>query len=109
MSDPRFIDWSSGEDVTEKIICVTPTTEKRHLERRASDVSDRRKADKLDQLVIDARFNLAFWMKLWNAHPELEATQTRAFYEGQISAWKNILFYAEPKCELEIIRSNHAD
>lgn len=62
MSDSGFM------DVTEKIICVTPSTERRHLERRASDRSDRDKARRFDQLMVDALFQMEHWVKTWNAY-----------------------------------------
>lgn len=92
----KYLDFNSGENVTDKIICVTPTSEKRHLERRpqprrSEDRIAHTKAAKFGQLLADLRFRYDFWWKLYQQNPS-------GYYEGRVTAYSEILrFYAEPE------------
>lgn len=97
-------------------ICVSsPEQERRLDDRRKSDMSDRVKAVKFDQLMAEARFNLSFWTKLHDAHPELAGTNVAGFYEGEIAAWAQVLYYSDKPatsaeaCDLWFLRRTMAN
>lgn len=82
----------------EHIIAVTsPQDEQRHLSRRASDRTDRDRANRFDQLMVDAKFNFEFWAKLYAQRPV-------GYYEGRMDAYAQILWYCGYRAE-EFLKS----
>lgn len=86
-------DKADGPPMTNsKIICITETDEKRLKQRRAEDLTRDQKAAKFDQLMMEARYSIDFWQKLWKESVDKSRDD---FYAGAISAWSSMLYYAE--------------